>query len=411
MKILQINTTYKNGGSTGRIVYDLRQLIRSNGDEAYVAYGYEFSALNEEDYKDTLKMCSYPQLQFSKLQTRIFAHHGFYNTSETKKLLRWIDEIKPDLIHLHNIHNHYINVKLLFDYIKQHNMPVVWTLHDCWSFTGWCSHFDYARCDKWKTGCEGFCSCKHDYPFTWFSSQNAVNYKNKKRAFTGVEKMIIVTPSVWLSVLVRESFLKEYPVKVVNNGVNLSVFKPYDNTMPARLKYGIGDKHVILALFNTFSKYKGTDYLMKLTDYLHDDEVLVVVGIKQKEMDKLPKHHCIGICHTDSIQELAAIYSLADVFVNPTLQDNFPTTNLEALACGTPVVTFRTGGSVESVTSETGLIVEQGDMDGLLSAIRMVIANGKAQYTQVCRQKAEREYNKDVQYGKYRELYKRILSK
>ena len=222
--------------------------------------------------------------------------------------------------------------------------------------------------------------------------------------------MTIVTPSTWLAELVKQSFLKEYPVKVINNGVDLDIFKP-SKTNSVRQKYGIKERHVILALFNVFSKYKGTDYLIKLTDYLTDDEVLVVVGLNKKDFHKLPKKHCLGIEHTDSIQELAAIYSLAEVFVNPTLQDTFPTTNLEALACGTPIVTFRTGGSVESVTDQTGIVVEQNDMDGLLSAIRRILCNGKEHYVDACRKKAERDYNKDIQYGKYIELYKNILSR
>ena len=407
MKILFINTVYKNGGSTGRIVYDLRNLLlRSEENDAYVVYGYEFKVLSDEDYVNTYKMCSIFQMQWSKIKTRLFAHHAFYNIQETKRMLAWIDRVKPDLIHLHNLHNHYINVKLLFDYIKEKKIPIVWTLHDCWSFTGWCSHFDYAKCYKWKTKCN-HCQLKHDYPFTCFFDRSSKNFQEKKECFQGVENLTIVTPSTWLAELVKQSFLKEYPVKVINNGVDLDIFKP-SKTNSVRQKYGIKERHVVLALFNVFSKYKGTDYLIKLTDYLTDDEVLVVVGLNKKDFHKLPKKHCLGIEHTDSIQELAAIYSLAEVFVNPTLQDTFPTTNLEALACGTPIVTFRTGGSVESVTDQTGIVVEQNDMDGLLSAIRTILRNGKEQYTDACRKKAELEYNKNIQYGKYIDLYKQL---
>lgn len=409
MKILQINTVYKNGGSTGRIAYDLRNIILASGNEAYVAYGYEFKPLPVEDYEGTFKMCSYPHLQWSKLMTRLFAHHGFYNVTETKRLLNWIEEIHPDIIHLHNIHNHYINVKMLFDYIKKHHIPVVWTLHDCWSFTGWCAYFDMAHCDKWKNGCLGHCPSKHDYPVTWFSACNERNFRDKKHAFLGVDNLTLVTPSQWLADLTRESFLKKYSVEVINNGVDTDVLKPLRDTN-VRQKYGISkDAKIVLALMNMWGKRKGSDYLLELPKHLNDDELLVVVGLKKEQLCLLPKEHCLGISRTDNVQELAALYSEASVFVNPTLEDNFPTTNIEALACGTPIVTFRTGGSVESVMSHTGIVVEQGDMNGLLMAVREVCARGKNFYTDACREKAVRDYNKDVQYGKYIELYQKTL--
>lgn len=410
MKILQINTVYKNGGSTGRIAYDLRNIILASGNEAYVAYGYEFKPLSVEDYEDTFKMCSHSRLQWSKLMTRLFAHHGFYNASETKQLLKWIDEVRPDIIHLHNIHNHYINVRLLFDYIKQHHIPVVWTLHDCWSFTGWCAYFDMAHCDKWKNGCLGHCPSKGDYPFTWFSAHNERNYRDKKQTFLGVGNLTLVTPSQWLADLTRESFLKDYPVEVINNGVDTEFFKPLCDT-DIRKKYGIPENaKIILALMNMWGKRKGSDYLLELPKHLNDDELLVVVGLKEEQLGILQQEHSIGISRTDNVQELAALYSEASVFINPTLEDNFPTTNIEALACGTPIVTFRTGGSVESVTPHTGIVVEQGNMDGLLTAIREVCAKGKSFYAKACREKAVSDYNKDVQYGKYIDLYHKILN-
>lgn len=411
MKILQINTVYKNGGSTGRIAYDLRNIILASGNDAYVAYGYEFIPLSEEDYEGTYKMCSYPRLQWSKLMTRLFAHHGFYNATETKRLLKWIDKIHPDVIHLHNIHNHYIHVKMLFDYIKQHHIPVVWTLHDCWSFTGWCAYFDMAHCDKWKNGCLGYCPSKSDYPITWFSACNERNFRDKKEAFLGVENLTLVTPSQWLADLTRSSFLKDYPVEVINNGVDTNVFRPLCNT-GIREKYGIPkEAKVILALMNMWGKRKGSDYLLELPKHLKNEELLVIVGLKKEQLGILPKEHCLGISRTDDVQELAALYSEAAVFLNPTLEDNFPTTNIEALSCGTPIVTFQTGGSVESVTPNTGIVVGQGDMKGLLSSIREVCAKGKSFYIDACREKAVRDYNKVEQYVKYIDLYKHVLAK
>lgn len=402
MKILQINTVYKNGGSTGRIVYELKTLAENNGIDSFVVYGYE-TASHQDPH--TLCLQGTFRRKLNILRTRLFARHGFYNEYETKKLLKYIDEVKPDIIHLHNIHNHYVHVGRLFDYIKQKNIPVVWTLHDCWPFTGWCAYFDYAQCDRWKTGCYS-CKLKHRYPCSWFIDRSRKNYIDKKSAFQEVKNLILVTPSQWLANLTRGSFLKEYPVEVINNGVNTDIFKPSGKDVKTKL--GIAGKKMILAMAMYFSPIKGRDYLLTLPSLLQDDEVLVFVGMEKSQQHLLPKNNCIGVLRTNSPQELAEYYSAADVFINPTLEDNFPTTNIEALACGTPVITFQTGGSVESVDEKTGFVVPQGDLDAMLQAIRVVESRGKEYYEKACREKALERYNKDKQYYKYIELYKKI---
>lgn len=408
IKVLQINTVYKNGGSTGRIVYDLKSIGEKNNIMMYVAYGYEYSKLLEEDYIKTKKLEGILELKWNILKTRLFAHHGFYNLRATRRLIRYMDEIKPDIIHLHNIHNHYVNIAMLFDYIKKHNIPVIWTLHDCWSFTGWCAYFDLAKCDKWKSGCKGECRCLHDYPFTWFFNRSQQNFLDKKRTFCGVKDLTLITPSQWLADLTRESFLNDYPVEVINNGVDTDIFKPKtDNNI--RSKYGVPQTtKVILALMSGFNKRKGAEYLLKLPDLLSDNECLVIVGISNRQKKMLPRKHCIGITRTDNVNDLASIYSTADVFINPTLEDNFPTTNIESLACGTPVITFRTGGSIESVDDTTGLIVSQGNLNELLISIRSIISKGKGEYKDACIEKAKVQYNKAKQYQKYIELYQQI---
>lgn len=295
---------------------------------------------------------------------------------------------------------------MLFDYIKQHDIPVVWTLHDCWSFTGHCAYFDMAHCDKWKAGCN-HCPSLKDYPPTWFFDRSEKSYNDKKETFSGVKNLTLCPPSEWLGKLTRESFLKEYPVEIINNGVDTDVFKPTVSNV--REKYGIGSRKMILAVMNMFGKRKGSDYLEKMLPVLRDDEVLVVVGLKEEHLPLFTNEHAIAIQRTENVQELAALYSAADVFINPTLEDNFPTTNIEALACGTPIVTFRTGGSIESVTPETGLVVEQHDIEGLLSAIR-TLAPMKQSMSSACVKKAKDDYNKNKQYLKYIDLYKRIVN-
>ena len=416
MKVLQINTRYKNGGSTGRIAYDLKQVAEQNGIEAYVAYGYEFDNVNDEH---TLCMEGKVELTISKLQSRVFARHGFYNQASTRRLLEYADNIKPDIIHLHNIHNHYVHCGMLFDYIKKHDIPVVWTLHDCWGFTGWCAYFDYAKCDKWRTHCHA-CPCKNDYPYAWFSARASSNFDLKSRTFLGVKRLTLVTPSQWLADLTRHSFLKDYPVKVINNGVDTDVFRPCGNS--AKEKLGVKGKSMFLAMASGFGVRKGGDYLKKLPGLLSDDEVLVLVGKGASAFAAENPEKVIGVEYTNDVRELAGYYSAADVFINPTLEDNFPTTNIEALACGTPVVTFDTGGSVEAVldgeiaqengnikNTKVGAVVPQGDLPSLLSAAREICLQGKNKYVESCRKKISERYNKNVQYQKYVKLYKSIV--
>lgn len=405
MKVLQINTVFRNGGSTGRIVYDLMQTQMHHGIDAYVAYGYDTGAAYTAN---TMCLQGWFRRKANIIRTRLFDHHGFYNEEETRRLLKWMDKIHPDIVHLHNIHNHYVHVGRLFDYIKQHNIPVVWTLHDCWPFTGHCAYFDYANCGKWKTGCNN-CPSLKDYPPTWFLDRSKRNYEDKKVAFKNVKTLTLVPPSEWLGALLNESFLNDYPVEVINNGIDINLFKPSPSEIKTEL--GIDGKNVILAVTNGFMKRKGTDYLLKMIPLLHSNEVLVVVGITESEFGYKSDDKCKVVTHTDSVQQLAQYYSAADIFINPTLEDNFPTTNIEALACGTPIVTFRTGGSVESVTQETGLVIEKGDLDGMMYAIRKIIANGKNYYSDCCVNKAKHDYDKETQYLKYIELYKRILHK
>lgn len=408
MRVLQINTRYYNGGSTGRITYDLKKVMEAHGIESYVAFGYGYEP--KDDEKETVyRIESDRELLVSKLWTKATGHHGFNNKAETKRLLKWIDSIKPDIIHMHNIHNHYVNVRMLLEYIAEKQIPCVLTMHDCWTFTGHCAYFDYSGCDKWKTGCN-HCPSLRDYPKTFaLTDPSSWNYEHKRKLFAPL-KITFVSPSQWLCDLQRQSFLKDKPCEVINNGVDVSVFRPVESNV--REEYGIGNRKMILAVAGGLAPRKGRDYLLELPTLLNEDEVLVLVGLQKGQEALLPNTpKVIGIQRTKTSDELVGLYSEADVFINPTLEDNFPTTNIEALACGTPVVTFRTGGSVECVTSETGLVVEQGDMNGLLAAIRSILANGKEHYREACRKKAESDYNKDIQYMKYVELYEYILSR
>lgn len=308
---------------------------------------------------------------------------------------------------MHNIHNHYVNIRMLLRYIADKNIPCVLTMHDCWTFTGHCAYFDYSGCDKWKTGCN-HCPSLKDYPKTFAPiDPSSWNYKMKKKLFAPLN-ITFVSPSQWLCDLQQQSFLKDKPCVVINNGVDMSVFHPLKSHV--REKYGIGNRKMILAVAGGLAVRKGKDYLLKLSLLLNDDEVLVLVGLKNGQEALLPKtNKVIGIQRTKTPDELVGLYSEADVFINPTLEDNFPTTNIEALACGTPVVTFKTGGSWECVDETTGRVAEKGDIDDLLYKIRDVLSKGKMHFKEACVRKALEMYNKDIQYEKYIELYCQIL--
>ena len=289
----------------------------------------------------------------------------------------------------------------MFNYLKEIKKPIVWTLHDCWSFTGHCTHFDYVGCERWKNECYS-CPQKRQYPVSWFFDRSQESFREKKKLFTSIDNMTLITPSEWLSNLVKQSFLKEYPVRVINNGIDLNVFKPCDSNF--RNKHNLENKFIVLGVASGWSKRKGLTFFHQLSEHLSENYQIIVVGVTGKQKQEMPRN-IIGITRTNNVQELAEIYSAADVFINPTLEDNFPTTNLEALACGTPVITFNTGGSVESVDEKTGIVVKQGNIEQLVNAIKTILKNGKETYHTKCILKAAKCYDKQAKYLEYIKLY------
>jgi putative colanic acid biosynthesis glycosyltransferase len=400
LRVLQINSVC-GIGSTGRIATDLHHILIDQGHESYIAYGRDLPQNCDSSIKIGTKYDNYAHAALTKM----FDKHGFGSKTVTQEFINRVKDLDPDVIHLHNIHGYYINIELLFNYLKNANKPVVWTLHDCWAFTGHCAYFDFVGCNRWLTGCFD-CPEKKSYPSSIFLDNSTDNYLKKKDIFTGVRNLTIVTPSKWLADLVNESFLSEYPVKVVNNGIDLDAFKPIKSDFKKNNK--LNTKFIILGVASTWEKRKGYKYFLELSNKLNEDEIIVLVGLTEKQKKKLPKN-VLGITRTNNIEELAEIYSAADVFINPTLEDNFPTTNIESLACGTPVITFNTGGSVESVDEKTGFIVEKGNVNELLYSLRKIKKSNKANYTQSCIEKAETMYNKIGKFIEYIELYQHKL--
>ncbi len=354
MKVLQINSV-AGLGSTGRIVYDLAKAIESNGGQCLVGYGRRPAP---KDLK-AIRIGNDLDVYWHVATTRLFDAHGFASKNATKKFLKEVEKFDPDIIHIHNIHGYYINIEILFEWLKKVSKPVIWTLHDCWAFTGHCSYFLYVGCEKWKNQCE-LCPQKGRYPKSFFLDGSKRNYYKKKEIFTSLEKLTIVTPSQWLADLVKQSFLSKYEVKVIKNGIDTNVFYLRDR-MIFRKKYGLQDKFIILGVANVWDERKGLKYFLELSKLVDPDTVIVLVGLNKKQMNDLPEN-MIGITRTNNVDELAEIYSSADVLFNPTLEDNFPTVNLEAQACGTPVVAFDSGGTRETIFEESK-VVEVGNVE------------------------------------------------
>lgn len=402
MRIVQINGGAK--GSTGKIMMGIADIARTQGHEVMCAS--PITTTNRDAGED----CGYYRIgtfngrRLNVALARITGFNGCFAWFETYKLLKKIDEFKPDIIHLHNLHDSYINLPMLFSYIKKHNVPTVWTLHDCWAFTGQCPHFTIVKCDKWKVGCHN-CPQYKEYPASLYDNTKKM-WQLKKKWFTGVKNMTIVTPSEWLAGLARESYLKQYPIEVINNGIDLNVFKPTHSNF--RKQYGIpGDKYIVLGVSFAWGYRKGLDCFVEMAEKLGEQYQIVLVGTDD-EIDKNLPHNIISIHRTQNQKELAEIYSAADVFVMPTREENYPTVNMEAIACGTPVVTFDTGGSPEMLDDKTGIVVEANDIEATKKAIKDICEKKRCNDEEYI-VAYSKNFDMKKRFAEYIELYANVL--
>lgn len=402
MKVLQINTIV-NSGSTGRMAEGIGKLLIARGHRSYIAFGYG----NRSSASYSIRIGNKWDQKLHGLRTRLLDRHGFGSRKATIRLIREIDRIDPDIIHLHNIHGYYLNIKELFNFLKASGKPVVWTLHDCWPFTGHCAHFERVNCYKWKRLCFS-CPLTTRYPASWGWDNSKKNYRDKRELFNGVRSLRIVTPSQWLAGHLKESFLKDYPTQVISNGVDLELFRTREDGDSIKKRFKAIGKKFVLGVANIWPQSKGLADFFGLSNKLSPGEVILLVGLSKKQLQELPPN-MVGILRTESMKDLVSLYSAADVFVNPTYADSFPSTHLEALACGTPVVTYKTGGGSEAIDGFTGRVVGRGDIEGLDSAVKEILRNGKAHYAQPCRQRAEKFFNAQDRYGDYLTLYKDML--
>lgn len=367
VRVLIINLRIGTG-SVGRIVSDLYHGIIESGNECKVAYAR--GGIGDLPIEDTIKICSDFEVNKHAALTRLFGNTAFWSKKSTNIFLKKVDQFDPDIIHIHGLYGYYINMEVLFKYIKEHNIQLISTLHSCWDFTGHCCYFDYVKCEQWKTGCKN-CMQKSSYPKSSFLENTEKNYIRKKEYYDQLKNVVIVSPSNWLAKLAKESFLSSKEIYVIPNGIDLCVFNKNDGDDSILKKYGIHhNKQIILGVASIWDRRKGLDDFIELSEIVDDSIQIVVVGLSKNQIDNLP-NKIIGIERTENIQQLVALYTSAEVLFNPTYEDNYPTVNLESIACGTPVVTYDTGGSGEIVKQlNFGTIINKKDYKKLINYVK-----------------------------------------
>jgi len=389
LKVVQINSVY-GIGSTGAIAQNIGKVLSENGIENYVFYSGGIKTAE----KRGIKYMSNFFVKCNAGLAKILGNYGFNTFFGTIKLIRKINKINPDIVQIHNIHGHNVNLSIFFKYLKKKNVEVIWTFHDCWAFTGYCPFFSKEDCNKWQTMCD---KCPRASEFSFFSDKSKKQYLRKRKALTSVDKLLIITPSKWLAELVKKSYFKDYEVRVINNGIDLDIFKPTKSDY--REKYGLQNKRIIL------SSPKGHTEPFKELNELIDKEkfAIVLLGVSKEEAKNLPDN-ILSLPKIRNKEEMAKWYTLADVFVNLSLEDNFPTVNIESLACGTPVVTYDTGGGPEIIDENTGITVPPRDVAAAWDAVKEVLKGESSEAK--CIERARALYNAKDRFNDYYELYK-----
>lgn len=403
-KLLQFNVS-ANCGSTGRLAEDLGDVAISHGWESYIAYGRS----KKDSSSQLIKIGSRFDIYTHVIKTRLFDRHGFGSRRATRTLIKQIDEIKPDIIQFHNVHGYYLNLPILLEYIAKHDIPIIWSLHDCWSMTGHCAHFALVGCDKWKTGCFK-CPLKHNYPESWCVDSSKRNYKDKKRMIEAIPRLTIVSGSQWLADIAQQSYFRGRDIKVIANGIDTEIYAPRDNANELRKKYGLEGKFVIMASGTVWLDYKGINDYGKLRRELSEDYAIILVGLSDEDFDKVPDG-VIGIPRTKSPNELAEFYSMADCVMSLSRLESFGLTPVEGFACGTPAIVYDNVALSELISDEVGFKVQVGDIDALKKAVISLKQKGKQSYSENCRKLALNTYDKAKCFGNYIDLYNKILGK
>ncbi len=402
MNVLQVNTVFPNG-STGRIMAELADYTaRQDASHAFAAFG--IGGAGPKENVTALLLGRVWERKCHGVIRKLFDAEGYGSRFATVRLIRFCKSNKIDVIHMHNLHGCYVNLTRWFKYLRTAGIPVIWTLHDCWAVTGHCAHFTYAGCDKWKTECYA-CPQQRSYPECIGLDGSRRNYRLKKKLFNSVPRLTLVTPCRWLEGIVQESYLAKLPTRVIYNGVDTKRFRPTDSEI--RQEYGLQDCKLLLAAASVWTDRKGLHVLKELSKMLGDGYRIAVLGLTGKQIEALPEN-VLGLERVSSTERLCAWYTAADCFINPTLEDTMPLVNLEALACGTPVVTFNTGGCPEAVTDACGAVVQWGNVQAMADAVRAVCARETAA-APACLEQAER-FSMETTVRAYDALYREVLS-
>lgn len=400
MRIFQLNT-FCGVKSTGRITLEIAKLVERDGGECRIGYGVP--GISQDAERFAFRIGTPAERKLHAAMRKLFDAEGYGSYFATQRLIRELEQFRPEIVHLHNLHGCYLHLPSLFRYLKRSKIPVVWTLHDCWPFTGHCAYFDYVGCERWKTGCHG-CPQLRSYPACVGLDGSQRNYRMKKKAFAALPNLTFVAPCAWMKKPLSESFLSPYPVRVIPNGVNLEAFRPMSSRLKER--FGLEGKKVVLSVASEWDERKGLRYLIDASGRLSDAYRIVIIGLTKEQIQTLPEN-MLGLEHTESLEELASWYTLADCFANPSMEDNMPMVNLEALACGTPAAVFETGGCPEAIDDNCGIVVPKGDSVGLANAISS-LAMRKNELSGACRARAEKLFDCRSSFQAYVNLYKEL---
>ncbi len=369
MKLVQINTVC-NGG-TGKIMQAIQIEAEKAGFEtiSFVGRRQVYQSPRCERYGGFFSFWTHVFIN------TVFDKQGYGSYFSTRKIIKRLRQEQPDIIHLHNLHGYYLNLPLLFQYLgNEFQGKIFWTFHDCWPFTGHCAHFVKAGCDKWKKECFD-CPNKKQYPISWFFDSSKSNYYVKKRWFSNLKNLSIIVPSNWMKEMVEQSFMRDYPLYIISNGIDLSIFRKREDTL-IREKYRIPEeKKILLGVAANWMLDKGLKDFINLSEVIPAEYVIVLVGLSAKQIRKMPKN-IIGIKRTEDMNELAEIYSAAHIFINPSEEESFSLVTVEAMACGTPVIVRDTSAVRELVNDKNGIIMGQHESEDYRRAIKMIEERG-----------------------------------
>lgn len=401
-KLLQINVT-ANLGSTGKITEQINRIAQRLGWETFIAYGRNCNP----SQSCLILVGNTFQVYEHYVERVLFDNDGLASRVATHKLIEKVKMIRPDIIHLHNIHDHWLNYRILFKYLNTLDVPIIWTQHDCWSFTGDCGHFSQLACRQWISGCSKSCPYRDGQIMRKFINKADNHYKLKKELFTAIKNLTLVPVSHWLEGVLRQSFLKDKPIKTILNGVDVNVFKPIDDVQGTLRKYGLEDVRYVVGVATAWSERKGFKVYCQLASRMPEGVKIVLVGLNEKQQQEAELFGIIGIPRTENVGELVALYNGASIVMNLSYEETFGLTTVEGFACGTPSIVYNATASPELVTPETGIVCEPGDIEGVTEAVKELLSKEKP--VEACRKRAVEYYDKNDRYQEYVELYEELV--